>query len=165
MFTDRCAVPNGSVHASVTMRWRRRRIVVLAAAMALVFAMPPAVAADRLVAADRRAIEATIRQQLDAFGRDDAETAFGYATPDIQRIFGSSDNFLHMVRESYEPVYRSAGVEFGRLDAVDGNWVQTVQIVDGEGRVWRALFTMKRQPDKTWKVGGCQLVQTRAIAT
>ena len=122
-------------------------------------------AAERLGASDRQAIETTIRQQLEAFARDDAKTAFGYATPDIQRMFRSSDNFLSMVRESYQPVYRSAGVQFVRLEAVDGSWVQTVQLVDGEGRVWRALFTMKRQPDRTWKVGGCQLAQTAALAT
>lgn len=122
-------------------------------------------AADRLAASDRQAIEATIRQQLEAFGRDDAKTAFGYAAPDVRRKFGSSDDFLSMVRESYEPVYRSADLRFVRLDMVEGRWVQTVQLVDGEGRVWRALFTMTRQVDRTWKVGGCQLVQTAALAT
>lgn len=125
----------------------------------------PAVAADRLLPAERRAIEQTIRKQLDAFGRDDADVAFGFATPDIRRMFGSSDNFLEMVRDHYEPVYRAGGVQFGRLELVDRQWVQTVRIVDQEGRVWRALFTMKRQPDKSWKVGGCQLVQTRALST
>lgn len=143
--------------------WRRIVFVLVLCAVAL--AAPRADAADKLVPSDRQAIEATIRQQLEAFRRDDAETAFGYATPDIQRMFGSSDNFLYMVRESYEPVYRSADVQFVRLEAVDGQWIQTVQLVDGEGRVWRALFTMKRQPDRAWKVGGCQLVQTRALAT
>lgn len=115
--------------------------------------------------ADRAAIEATIRSQLDAFGRDDAEQAFAYATADIRRQFGSSDHFMRMVEEQYEAVYRAAGLQFLALLQVDGHWVQTVRIVDDEGRVWRALFTMRRQPDRSWKVGGCQLVQTRALAT
>ncbi len=110
-------------------------------------------------------IKTTIRQQLDAFARDDAKTAFGYAAPDVRRKFGSSDDFLSMVRESYEPVYRAANVQFIELVLVEGRWVQTVQLVDSEGRVWRALFSMKRQADKTWKVSGCQLLQTAALAT
>ncbi len=122
-------------------------------------------AAEKIGTADQCAIELTIRKQLDAFGRNDADSAFGFATPDIRRMFGSSDAFMQMVREHYEPVYRSSSVSFIGIDIVAGHWVETVQIVDGEGKVWRALFSMKRQPDKSWKVGGCQLVQTSAIAT
>ncbi len=119
----------------------------------------------RVSATERQAIEKVIRDQLDAFGRDDARRAFAHATPDIQRMFGTPDNFMRMVHDHYEPVYRAGSVRFVRLDAVDGQWVQTVQLVDEGGRVWRALFTMKRQPNKTWKVGGCQLVPTSAMTT
>lgn len=163
MFTDRSSWVPPTAGRRVARSLRDVALLVTLCIGALCGS--PAQAADKLVASDRQAIEETIRQQLDAFGRDDADQAFGFATPDIRRMFGSSDDFLHMVRESYEPVYRAAGVQFVRLEAVDGHWVQTVQLVDGEGRVWRALFTMKRQPDRTWKVGGCQLVQTRALAT
>ena len=132
---------------------------------ASVVASAPAAAAETLPVAERRAIEQKIRRQLDAFAQDDAEGAFGFATPDIRRMFGTSDHFMEMVRENYGAVYRSSSAAFLRLESIGGQWVQTVQIVDGEGRVWRALFTMKRQPDKSWKVGGCQLVQTSALAT
>ena len=80
-------------------------------------------------------------------------------------MFGNSDRFMRMVRENYEPVYRPASVRFVRIEMTDGQWVQTVQITDEEGKVWRVLFTMKRQPDRGWKVGGCQLQETSAIAT
>jgi hypothetical protein len=116
-------------------------------------------------ARDRAAIEATLRSQLDAFGRDDAEQAFGAATADIRRRFGSSDRFMRMVEEEYEPVYRATGLEFLALKQVNGRWVQTIAVIDGDGRVWRASFVMHRQPDRSWKVGGCRLVQTRALAT
>jgi hypothetical protein len=120
---------------------------------------------EALASADRRAIEKTIRDQLDAFVREDADRAFGFAAPDIQRMFGSSDNFMQMVREHYEPVYRATGVQFERLAQVDGQWVQTVRLTDDEGKVWRAFFTMRRQVDRGWKVGGCQLVETSALST
>ena len=159
MFTDRSAM---ALSTCVRLpKWRRFALLFYVLALVAM----DAGAADRFVASDRQAIETTIRRQLEAFGRDDAKAAFAYATPDIQRLFGSSDNFMSTVRESYEPVYRAVDPQFIRLDVVDGDWVQTVQLVDGEGRVWRALFTMKRQADRTWKVGGCQLVQTKALAT
>ena len=139
-----------------------RAVLLLASLLGVAHA---ADAPDRLTAADRIGIEQTIRQQIDAFGRDDADGAFRFASPDIRRLFGSSDDFMRMVRDRYEPVYRAGSVAFIALDSVGGQWVQVVQVTDGEGKVWRALFTMKRQPDKSWKVGGCQLVQTRAIAT
>jgi len=120
---------------------------------------------EKMLPADRQAIEKTIRDQLDAFVRDDADRAFGFATPDIQRMFGSSDAFMQMVREHYEPVYRASGVQFERLAQVDGQWVQTVRLTDDEGKVWRARFTMRRQADRGWKVGGCQLVETSALST
>ena len=116
-------------------------------------------------AADRKAIERVIRDQLDAFGRDDARRAFAHASPDIQRAFRTPGNFMRMVHDNYQPVYRADSVRFIRLELVDKQWMQTIQLVDEEGHVWRALFTMKRLSGRTWKVGGCQLVPTSAITT
>jgi hypothetical protein len=135
------------------------------ALLGAVFVASHATAVEKLGSGDKRAIEATIRQQLDAFGRDDAERAFGLATPDIRRLFRTPDHFLQVVRDRYEPVYRAASVRFVRLEVLDDQWVQTVRITDGEGRVWRALFAMRRQADKVWKVGGCQLLETQAVET
>ncbi|MEO8938091.1 MAG: DUF4864 domain-containing protein [Burkholderiaceae bacterium] len=140
-------------------------LVQAVALCATLLACADVTAAEKLGASDRRAIELTIRRQLDAFEHDDADVAFGFSSPDIQRLFGSSDSFMEMVRENYEPVYRPERVRFLGLEAVDRRWVQTVQVVDRDGKVWRALFTMKRQADKSWRIGGCQLVQTSAIAT
>ncbi len=139
--------------------------VALLAAATFLNGVPVATAAERLATADRQAIERTIRLQIDAFEHDDADRAFGFATVDIQRMFGSSDHFLEIVRDQYEPVYRPASVRFDRITLVDGDWIQAVQITDTEGRVWRALFTMRRQADKVWKVGGCQLLETDALET
>ena len=159
MFTIRFVSP-------LSLALRSAIAIALVTAASLVWGAPRlSVAAPNINAADRQKIEKVIRDQLDAFGRDDAGRAFGHASPDIQRMFGTPDNFIRMVRNNYAPVYRAGSVRFIRLDPIDGQWVQTVQLVDGEGRVWRALFTMKRQPDKQWKVGGCQLMPTDAITT
>ncbi len=166
MFTIRF-LTSASIRLSFAIAIALVAIVSLAfAAPRLSFAAERIVnAAERINAADRQAIEQVIRDQLDAFGRDDARGAFAHASPDIQRMFGTPEKFIRMVRDHYEPVYRAGSVRFVRLDAIDRQWVQTVQLVDQEGHVWRALFTMNRQADKIWKVGGCQLVPTNAITT
>ena len=70
-----------------------------------------------------------------------------------------------MVRDAYAPVYRASSIYFMKLEAIDGSVFQTVQLADTEGRVWLARFTMRRQPGKLWKVGGCELAPTRSLAT
>ena len=114
---------------------------------------------------DARAIEKVIRDQIDAFGRNDAGRAFAHAAPDIRRMFGTPDDFMRMVRDGYAPVYRASSIFFLKLETREGFTLQTVQWVDSEGRVWIARFAMRQQPDKSWKVGGCELVATRSLAT
>jgi hypothetical protein len=146
-------------------RLSRRRWIPLLALCAGLAATLPAHGADALPATDRQAIERAIRDQLDAFGRDDADGAFAIATPEIQRQFGTSDRFLATVREDYEPVYRPAHVLFLKLEHTNGEWVQSVRITDADGRVWQVLYTMRRQTDRRWKIGGCRLVETDARST
>ena len=160
MFTKHPPAPG----SALVIARAHRFLLGVAFALAAGVVPLPSQAAEKVTAADRVAIEKVIRDQLDAFARDDAHRAFAQATPDIQRMFGTSDDFIRMVRDSYQPVYRSSGVQFVRLQLIDDDWVQTVQLADEEGKVWRALFTMKRQPDRSWKVGGCRLVQTNVIA-
>ena len=150
----------------------RRSVIAMTMAIAFIAvaslawgAPRSSVSAEKIEPADRQAIEKVIRDQLDAFGRDDAGRAFAHASPDIQRMFGTPDNFIRMVRDNYKPVYRAGSVRFIRLESIDRQWVQSVQLADEEGHVWRALFTMKKQADKSWKVGGCQLVPTSGITT
>ena len=65
----------------------------------------PAFAQD-LSPADRTAIRDIIQSQVEAFRRDDGDAAFGYASPSIRGMFGSSATFMDMVRQGYQPVYR-----------------------------------------------------------
>ena len=70
-------------------------------------------------AADRQAIQSIIQSQVDAFRRDDGEAAFGYATPEIQRMFGTSEIFIDMVRQGYQPVYRPRVFDFAEIVTLD----------------------------------------------
>jgi hypothetical protein len=108
-------------------------------------------------AADRGAIRTVIDNQLAAFRRDDAVTAFGFAAPNIQDMFGTPEHFLAMVRQGYQPVYRPSEVRFGELVRIDGRLTQLVHLVGPDGVPELALYFMERQPDGVWRITGCVL--------
>ena len=134
----------------------RKLALVLAAMLAWGGAV---LAADPdLSSADRAAIQGAIRGQMEAFRRDDAAAAFGFAAPAIQAMFGTPENFIAMVRNGYAAVYRPREVEFRDLVTVGDVVVQQVLVVGPNGRAQIALYTMERQPDGLWRIGGCTLV-------
>src|SRR5579872_1270758 len=81
-------------------------------------------------AGDSADVRAPIERQFDAFAHDDATAAYSYATPGLKVIFTDPDDFMAMVRRSYQPVYRHRSVEYGQLDVDGDNAQQVVTIVD-----------------------------------
>lgn len=108
---------------------------------------------------DRQAIQAVIADQLDAFQRDDVATAFALATPDIQARFQTAANFMRMVRDAYQPVYRSRQVEFRDVVDFHGAPAQRVNLVGPDGVPVIALYPMARQEDGSWWIDGCYLTR------
>jgi hypothetical protein len=107
--------------------------------------------------ADALAIRNVIERQLDAFGRDDGEGAFAYASPKIRSIFSTADNFMQMVRTGYQPVYRPQSVTFLDIVEIRGQPTQRVLLVGPDGRSVIAHYFMARQPDGSWLIDGCVL--------
>jgi len=110
------------------------------------------------------AMQRVIDAQLDAFARDDEQAAFAFASPGIQERFGSAATFAQMVREQYAVVYRAASRAFLRPVVEEGMVIFPVQLSDRDGRVWVALYTMRRVAG-AWRIAGCQLVPASATAT
>ena len=131
----------------------RALILTLAFLMSLV---APAGAADDVATA-----QTIIRSQVDAFGRDDAATAYSYAAPAIRSIFPQADIFLGMVQQRYAPVYRHKSFEFGEAQVSGGKIAQRVHIIDADGEAWEALYTLEQQPDGSVKITGCVLLKAR----
>jgi hypothetical protein len=129
------------------------RALVLLAALLTALALP-ARAADDVTAA-----QGVIRSQVEAFGRDDAATAYSYAAPAIHDIFPRADIFLSMVQQGYAPVYRHRSFEFGEARVSNGQIAQRVHIVDANGEAWEALYTLEQQPDGSLKITGCSLLK------
>ncbi|MDQ0469192.1 DUF4864 domain-containing protein [Labrys wisconsinensis] len=110
--------------------------------------------------ADTAAVQGVIRNQLEAFKRDDGAAAYAYAAPNIQRIFPTAEAFMAMVRGVYQPVYRPRQYSFGALESRDGVLVQAVEIVDADGQIWTAVYTLEHEPDGSWKITACHLVRS-----
>jgi hypothetical protein len=134
------------------------RNVLMCLAVLLSLACPPALA-DPVTRADVGEIRGVINRQIDAFRRDDAQSAFALATPGVQQSFRTPEKFLDVVRMAYRAVYRPARVAFLDMLVLGDEVVQQVQITDRSGLVWVAYYAMQRQPDGSWRTNGCHLVQ------
>jgi len=114
---------------------------------------------------DGAEIRAVIESQLAAFAADDAARAFSFASPNIQRMFGTPDDFMAMVKSSYPVVYRPASVLFKPLQHVEDASIQVVQMSDAGGHVWLAVYRMQRQADGSWRIDGCVLRPAESKST
>jgi hypothetical protein len=133
-----------------------RAIVLLILSFSIVL---PAFAKDDVTEA-----QGMIRAQEQALGHDDAAAAYSYAAPAIQEMFPDADIFMSMVQNQYGPVYRHQSFEFSEARVADGQVAQRVQIIDGNGETWEALYTLERQSDGSLKITGCSLLKTGQAA-
>ena len=108
---------------------------------------------------DRAAVQSVIEQQLHAFLADDAATAYSFAGPAIRAMFPTQDIFMNMVRQGYPPVYRPQSYDFGLLEETSTGLRQIVDIVDASGVGWTASYTVAKQPDGSWKITSCTLIE------
>src|SRR5437763_1231813 len=129
---------------------------------ALLFAIAlcaPAVAQPAVTAGDLAEIRAVINRQIEAFRRDDAESAFALVSPAVQHTYGTPERFLDVMRTSYHPVYRPAAVAFLEPVMFGSDAVQPVQLTDRAGAVWLAYYAMPRQKDGSSRAAGRHRVQ------
>lgn len=133
------------------------RVLVLLFALVLNWAAPA-------FADDVATAQSVIRAQEQAFSRDDAAAAYSHAAPEIRQLFPQADIFMQMVRQGYAPVYRHKSFEFGEARAAGGRIAQRVHIVDDNGEVWEALYTLEQQSDGSLKITGCSLLKAGQAA-
>ena len=133
----------------------------LASMISISAAAQPAPVSD----ADMRSARAVVQAQLDAFAADDGPRAFSFATQGLREMFGSADRFMAMVRAGYPVVYRPASVAFLVPEWLDRELIQGVHFTDEQGGLWLALYRLQRQRDNSWRINGCELVESRASTT
>ena len=146
-----------------------RRVIPLFAAVLLLVSpgvgVKMAGAQEGVSDSDRSAIRQVIENQLAAFQRDDGGEAFSYASPGIQRRFGTPDTFMAMVRNGYAAVYRPREVEIRGLRVEGGTIQQEVLFVGPDGKPVIAVYTMQRQADGSWKINGVYLIAAPGATT
>ena len=125
--------------------------------LVITIAVLMAAGAAARAADDIATAQSVIKAQEEAFGRDDAATAYSFAAPGIQSFYRSPEGFMFMVRNGYAPVYRHRSFAFGEAKIVDGKIMQDVQIFDADGVAWDALYTLERQADGSLKISACIL--------
>ena len=141
-------------------------VAVAVAAPAPSLAQAPDSGADPAIHAE--AFRAVISGQMAAFARDDGAAALAFAAPSIQRLFGTPERFMAMVRGGFQPVYRPRTVAFEapiRVPARGGDsgednggaFAQPVRVTGPDGRPVLAMYHMEQQPDGSWRIAGVVL--------
>lgn len=114
------------------------------------------------VLAPNPAIESTIQSQFEAFLADDVATAWQYASPNIQRLFQTPENFGRMVREGYPMVWRPGRIDYLDLQTLGGLVVQRVQVTDRQGRV-HVLGYQMIETEAGWQINGVQFLRAPEV--
>lgn len=135
---------------------------ILSALAAIMLTWPTAgLAGD----AEVNSAQQTITSQLEAFKAEDGESAYGYAAPNVKRIFPSVERFMDMVRSGYPQVNAPKSYEMGRsLELSDREIVQEVLIVGPDNRSWKAIYTLQLQPNGNWQITGVSLKGDEGLA-
>lgn len=109
-----------------------------------------------------QATKQVIEGQLEAFRNDDGETAFSFATQNIQVMFENPGRFLEMVKADYNVVYRPTTVEFVRFEASEEVAWHTVQMVDASKTLWNVYYRLINTGKTGWKISSCQIAKVQA---
>jgi hypothetical protein len=133
----------------------RKSILILMAAM------PVGAAAQE--AEERTAIETVIADQLADFVERDVPGAWEDASPLIQGMFGTPENFGAMVENGYPMVWDNSEARFMELREEAGALRQKVMVEDPEGRLWVLDYEMVELPEG-WKINGVQVLPAPDLA-
>lgn len=104
-------------------------------------------------------IQATIDSQLQAFQIDDFGAAFEFASPNLQRLFQTPENFQRMVTQGYPMVWRPGEVRYLELREQGDSYWQRVMITDRNGRVHILDYRMLETADG-WRINGVQILDS-----
>ena len=108
-------------------------------------------------------IQKVIRLQIEAMRKDDWEEAFKYASLDIQRSFGNAKTFQNMVLAKYRIVYQPRLISFKQVKLIKGIPVQEVYMIDYKGKSAMAMYFMRQDKNRDWRINGVQLFLSKKL--
>ncbi len=125
-----------------------RRIVPLAVLLALALATPAARAQT-----DEKAAAEPVMRQLDAFRRNDYDTAFTFASGLIHQLFDRA-SFERMVKSGYPEIADSVrATVIAAQTGPEGHLYLIVKVRGANGQHIEAMYDMVRE-DGVWKING-----------
>ena len=143
-----------------------KRFMMIVSSLLILFTISSAdVVAQTVTAEIETSTQSVIRDQISAFRDRDHERAFSHAAPTIKQIFKTTENFIRMVKGGYMPLYDPDSYIFGRNFNLDGTIHQEVIATDAKGKQWQAVYTLKQQPDGSWKITGVKMEPYQGAAT
>lgn len=119
--------------------------------------------AGHATAQSEPAIEDVITQQLQAFNDRDIETAWTFASPMIQGMFGTAGRFGTMVQQGYPMVWDNSEAAFLEAEPMGGQIIQKVFVRDPTGAGWVLSYAMIQTPDG-WKINGVSIEPAPELA-
>ena len=109
------------------------------------------VAASAHAQSDEKAASEPVLRQLDAFRRNDYDTAYSFASAEIRQLFDRSA-FEHMVRGGYPEIADSVRAHVASVrTSPDGHIYLLVKVRGANGRQIEALYDMVREAG-VWKI-------------
>ena len=135
----------------------RHRLAPALLAAALLASTAPSRAAEAGADPD---IQSTITAQIDAFDKGDAAWAESFASPGIKSMFPDASAFYGMVKQSYGALVHPRSTHFEPTVTAEGGAVQHVTVVEADGVVWTAVYSMEKV-DGRWAISGCVLVKSK----
>jgi len=106
---------------------------------------------------------AIIERQLDAFKRNDADSAFALASPGLKETYSNPHNFMESVRSGETPFFKRRMTEYHDFVTSGDDAAQSVVLVDDDSYVWTVVYKLSRQPDGSWLIDGVVLVKSDAL--
>jgi len=104
-------------------------------------------------AADAKAVTEPITKQLEAFRRDDYDTAYTFASAGVRQAF-DRQGFEQMVKGGYPEIAHSVSAFVSRTSGgPDGHVFVHVKIQGDNGNSIEALYDMVRESDG-WRING-----------
>lgn len=127
-----------------------RSVVFRSLVFGLMFGSAPSFAQDL-------SVEDIISLQLEAFNARDVDAAWQFASPMIQGIFRSPDNFGRMVQNGYPMVWDNSDVRFLEQQERGEGVRQQVLIKGPDGALYVLDYQMIRTGNE-WQINGVQVL-------
>jgi hypothetical protein len=105
--------------------------------------------------AQRQAVAAVIKAQLEAFKRNDWEKAATYQATNLRQMFGTTSRFRAVILGNYPQFANYSTVSFDRARALGDHVEMTIRLTGKDGVKLRAIYMMVKEKSG-YKVAGVQ---------